>query len=148
VSTSAERGARVTELRVRYPETDRMDVAYHGHYLAWYEIGRTELMREAGCAYRDLEDRQGLFFPVIEVGSRYLQPARYDDALEVHTRLVKVGGARFRFEYELFRRGDRVLLATGFTEHAAVGRDGKPTRLPPELRARLLAHSVASRARS
>jgi len=139
VSGSPEAARIVTVLRVRYPETDRMDVAYHGHYLAWYELGRTELMREAGCAYGELEDREGLFFPVIEVGSRYLRPARYDDTLEVHTRLARIDGARVRFEYELFRRADRVLLATGFTEHAAVRRDGKPTRLPEALRARLRA---------
>jgi len=120
-----------------------MNVAYHGHYLAWYEMGRTELMREAGCAYRDLEDHDGLFFPVIEVGSRYLRPARYDDELEVRTRLTRVTGARVRFEYELLRSADRAVLATGYTEHAAVGRDGKPTRLPAELRDRLLARAVA-----
>ena len=53
------------DVRVRYPETDRMGVAYHGHYLAWFEIGRTELMRDLGCSYADLEDRDGIFFPVI-----------------------------------------------------------------------------------
>ena len=127
-----------------------MNVAYHGHYLAWYEMGRTELMREVGCAYGDLEDREGVFFPVIAVGSRYLHPARYDDALEVHTRLAQVAGVRVRFEYELFRQADHVLLATGFTEHAAVGRDGKPIRLPRPLLARLEARAAshARRARS
>ena len=143
MSGSAEPGRCVTVLRVRYPETDRMNVAYHGHYLAWYELGRTELMREAGCAYGALEEGAGIFFPVIEVGSRYLRPAHYDESLEVHTRLVRVDGARVRFEYDLFRPADRTLLATGFTEHAAVGRDGRPTRLPQALRARLRAHVVA-----
>lgn len=122
-----------------------MGVAYHGHYLAWYEMGRTELMRELGCTYGEMEDREGVFFPVIEVGSRYLAPARYDDLVQVITRLVRVGGARVRFEYELIREADGKKLASGFTEHAAVGRDGRPRRLPKMVRERMKAH-VAGRA--
>lgn len=114
-----------------------MGVAYHGHYLAWYEMGRTELMRELGCAYGELERREGIFFPVVEAGSRYLVPARYDDLLQVRTRLVRIGGARVRFEYELIRSDDDRLLATGFTEHASVGAAGRPVRLPAALRDKL-----------
>jgi len=151
VSEPAERqGSRTsaTPVRVRYAETDRMGVAYHGHYLAWYEMGRTELMRELGCTYRELEDREGIFFPVIEVGSRYLAPARYDDVLQVLTRLVRVGGARVRFEYELIREADGKKLANGFTEHAAVGRDGRPTRLPKMVKDRLCAQATGRATRT
>jgi acyl-CoA thioester hydrolase len=130
---------------VRYAETDQMGVAYHGHYLAWYEMGRTELMRELGCAYGDLERREGIFFPVVEAGSRYLVPARYDDLLQVRTRLVRIGGARVRFEYELIRSDDEQLLATGFTEHASVGAAGRPVRLPAGLREKLQSGLVAER---
>ena len=130
---------------MRYAETDQMGVAYHGHYLAWYEIGRTELMRELGCAYGELEKRDGIFFPVVEVGSRYLVPARYDDVLRVRTRLVRVGGARVRFEYELIRDDDGRLLATGFTEHASVGAHGRPVRLPAPVREMLHSGQVADR---
>jgi acyl-CoA thioester hydrolase len=140
VAESPEREAApvsVTRLRVRYPETDRMGVAYHAHYLVWFELGRTELMRELGCAYGELEDRASIFFPVIDLGVRYLASARYDEELEVRTRLVSSGLARVRFEYELIRlEGDRV-LATGYTEHAAVGSEGKPLRMPADLRQRL-----------
>jgi acyl-CoA thioester hydrolase len=114
-----------------------MGVAYHGHYLAWYEMGRTELMRELGCAYGELERNEGIFFPVVEAGSRYLVPARYDDVLQVRTRLVRIGGARVRFEYELVRSDDDRLLATGFTEHASVGAARRPVRLPVTLREKL-----------
>ena len=131
------RGTYVTHVRVRYAETDQMGVAYHGHYLAWYEMGRTELMRELGCAYGELERREGIFFPVVEVGSRYLVPARYDDVLQIRTRLVRIGGVRARFEYELIRSEDDRLLATGFTEHASVGAAGRPVRLPAAIRERL-----------
>ena len=126
-------------VRVRYPETDRMGVAYHANYLVWFELGRTELMRDLGCPYSEVEEREGIGFPLTEVGARYHAPARYDDRLEVRTRLVAVGGARVRFEYKIVRAADDKLLAAGFTEHASVGRDGRPTRLPPRLRARLTA---------
>ena len=123
-----------TAVRVRYPETDRMGVVYHAHYWVWYELGRTELMRELGLPYAEVEQRHSLFFPVTKLGGRYLAPARYDDRVTVRTRLVSVGGARMRFEYELYEDpGDR-LLATGFTEHAVTGIDGRPRRLPAEIR--------------
>ncbi len=130
----------VARLRVRYPETDRMGVAYHGHYLVWFELGRTELMREAGCPYGELEDRAALFFPVIELGVRYRASARYDEELEVRTWLTLVGPARVRFEYRLVRPSGDEILASGFSEHAAVGPDGRPVRLPRALRDRLRAH--------
>lgn len=114
-----------------------MGVVYHAHYLVWFELGRTELMRGLGCSYGTLEDVDGIFFPVTEAGARYLAPARYDDVLQVGTRLVSVGGARVRFDYRLGRAADGKTLATGFTAHAAVGRDGRPLRLPGELRERL-----------
>jgi len=126
-----------TGLRVRYSETDRMGVVYHAHYLVWFELGRTELMRQLGCDYRALEERRGIYFPVREAGARYLSPARYDDVLEVRTRLDEVGGARVRFDYELIRGDDGKLLARGFSEHAAVDGSGKPQRLPADLAARL-----------
>jgi len=124
-------------VRVRYLETDRMNVAYHGWYFAWFEIGRVELMRDLGVPYRELEDTAGVFFPVVEAGATFRAPARYDDCLTVSTRVAAVGGVRLRFEYEVSRDGDGARLASGFTEHAAVGRDGRPRRLPAELRGRL-----------
>ena len=127
-----------TTTRVRYPETDRMGVAHHSHFLVWFELGRTELMRATGCSYRDLEDGEGIFFPVVEAQARYRAPARYDDVLDISTRMVLATGARVRFEYTISRAGDGAPIATGFTEHASVGRTGKPVRLPASVRARLI----------
>jgi acyl-CoA thioester hydrolase len=114
-----------------------MGVAHHANYFVWFELGRTELMRRRGCAYKDLEDRQGIMFPVINAGARYLAPARYDEELEVRTRLASIERVRVRFEYDLVRRADGKALARGFSEHAVVGRDGLPMRMPRELRERL-----------
>ena len=126
-----------TPFRVRYPEVDRMGVAHHTHYLVWFELGRTELMRAAGLPYGLLEDERGILFPVIEAGARYRLPARYDDELEVHTRIAGLTPIRVRFEYRIVRPADGAALAEGFSVHAAVGRDGRPQRLPSELTERL-----------
>ena len=139
MSEAADRAlpSHVARVRVRYAETDRMGIAWHGRYLEWFETGRTELMRSVGCPYAEVEDRAGIQFPVVEVGSRHLAPARYDDVVQVHTRVTRVRGARVRFDYEVVRERDRETLALGFTEHAAVGRQGRPTRLPDAIQALL-----------
>ena len=123
-------------VRVRYAETDQMGVAWHGQYFAWFEVGRTDLLRHLGCTYRELEE-DGLRLPVIEARARHLLPARYDDLLEIRTRLAKLGGARIVFDYEVHREGNDSPLATGSTAHAAVDREGRPRRLPEDLRRRL-----------
>lgn len=116
-----------------------MGVAHHTHYFVWFELGRTELMRALGCPYGELEDGQGIFFPVVEAGARYVASARYDEEIEIDTRLAGASGARVRFEYDIRRASDGAPLATGFTVHASVGRDGRPTRLDEDLRRRLTA---------
>ncbi len=137
MSERSNDGMNRTPLRVRYPEADRMGVAYHANYFVWFELGRTDLMRRRGCSYKDMEDRDGIILPVINAGARYLAPARYDDELEVRTRLASVERVRLKFEYELVRPADGKSLARGFSEHAVVGRDGRPMRMPRELRERL-----------
>lgn len=119
-----------TRFRVRYGEVDRMGVAYHAHYLVWFEQGRTELLRSLGSTYRALEEA-GTLLMVIETGVRHLKSAHYDDEIEVRTRLDGVKGVRMLFDYEVHRAGD--LLATGFTVLAAADTRGRPRRLPPEL---------------
>ncbi len=123
-------------VRVRYPETDQMGVAHHSHFFVWFEIGRTELMREAGCAYARLEE-SGISMPVVEATCRYRNPARYDDLVSVETRLERATRAGVRFGYRVVRDADGRLLATGMSRHAATDRDGGLTRLPPELLDRL-----------
>jgi acyl-CoA thioester hydrolase len=123
----------VSRVRVRYAETDQMGVAWHGNYFAWFEVGRTDLLRERGMSYRELE-QQDLYLPVIEARAAYTRPARYDDTLLIHTRLASHSGARVAFEYEVRRDADEAPLATGFTAHAAVDARGKPRRLPADLR--------------
>ncbi|HEY3121428.1 MAG TPA: thioesterase family protein [Vicinamibacteria bacterium] len=122
-----------SQVRVRYAETDQMGIAHHAEYFAWFEVGRTDLLRGRGLTYRELE-QDGVRLPVIETHAQFRRPAYYDDLLEIRTRLVAISGARVSFEYEVLRSGSPDVLAVGSTSHAAVGQDGRPRRLPPELR--------------
>ena len=121
------------ETRVRYPEVDRMGLAYHGSYLVWFEMGRTEYLRSRGQTYRELEER-GLFFPLVEAACRYHHPARYDELVTVHTTGEVLSAVRVAFDYKITRQADTRLLATGRTVHAAVGAAGRPVRMPAALR--------------
>lgn len=134
MANGSDAATGAVHVRVRYPETDRMGVAWHGHYLTWFELGRTELMRSFGMAYGALEDEQKLFFPVIAADVRYLASARYDEVLTVRTDVESISRVRMRFAYRLTRDSDGRLLATGHTEHAVVGSSGRPTRIPDSVR--------------
>ncbi len=131
---SAEARSRI---RVRYAETDQMGIAYHGNYFAWFEVGRTDLLRNFGLTYRELE-AEGLRLPVIGAAAQFLRPAHYDDVLDVHTRLASCAGARMAFDYSVLLEGAEAPLARGSTSHAAVDPQGRPRRLPEAIR-RLLA---------
>ena len=124
----------VTTYRVIYGDTDQMGVAYYANYLRWFEIGRTEWLREAGSPYRDIE-QMGLSFPVTHVSCRYHRPARYDDELVIETLLVSLGRASLVFRYRVYRRPGDDLLAEGETKHACVDHNGAITRIPPPLAA-------------
>jgi len=126
-------GGDIVELRVRYPEVDRMGVAHHANHFIWFEIGRTELMRARGVTYRRLEE-EGILLPVIEAACSYHAPARYDDLLRVHTRIESATAVRIAFTYRVESEADGRTLATGATQHAAVDRGGRPRRLPARLR--------------
>lgn len=120
---------RRTRLRVRYADTDRMGVVYHANYLVWFEIGRTEWLRESGWTYREME-LEGVSLPVIEAHAEYRRPARYDDEIEISTRMQLMTPVRVRFDYEVRRPGEESPLATGHTVHAALDVNGRPCRLP------------------
>ena len=128
-----ERAGEMIQIRVRYPEVDRMGVAHHASHFVWFEVGRTELMRARGMTYAGVE-AEGVFLPVIEAACNYHAPARYDDLLRVRTEIAEIGGVRVKFRYRIERESNGVLLATGTTTHAAVDGRGLPRRLPASLR--------------
>ena len=120
-----------SRLRVRYAETDQMGVVYHANHFIWFEIGRVELMRQLGFAYRDLEREHECFIPVVDARCRYKAPARYDDEIIVRTHLKNVRESILHFGYELVRVGDGELLAEGETTHMILDAKMKASTLPP-----------------
>ncbi len=136
-------------LRVRYTECDPMNVAHHSRYVAWLEVARTELMRESGVAYADLE-AAGVFLVVTKVEIQYKAPARYDDLVAVVVRVTGGGRARINHEYEVWLdaedgRGRSRLLATAQTTLGCVGEDGIPRGLPEWLLAASHAETTGRR---
>ena len=128
-----------TTYRVLYGDTDAAGVVYYANYLRYFERGRTEFMREKVMTYREIES-MGLVLPVIESYSRYKAPAAYDDLLIIETSLAEVKNVSCRFNYRIYRDDSdttRTLLAKGYTVHASVNRDGKLTRLPADILAKL-----------
>ena len=134
MQSSADARTRLTRVRVRYAETDRMGVVYYANYLVWFEVGRTEWLRQTGWSYSAMEREGGVQLPVIEAHCEYRQPARYDDEIDIAARATLLTPVRIRFDYTLTRTADETLLAEGHTVHAAVDASGKPCRLPERIR--------------
>jgi acyl-CoA thioester hydrolase len=122
-----------SSVRVRYAETDKMGVVYHSNYLIWFEIGRTDWLRDTGWTYREME-AEGIQLPVIEAHCEYRQGARYDDDVEITTRAKKLSPVRVQFDYQAIRRPDGATLATGHTVHATIDREGRPIRMPERVK--------------
>lgn len=120
----------VADVRVIFADTDAMGIAYYANYLKWFEVGRVELLRKRGMAYRDLTER-GIHLPVVEASVRYVSPARYDDLLRINAEVETLGGASIAFGYRLERQDGKV-LAEGSTLHAFTDGSGKVVRAPVE----------------
>lgn len=130
-------------LRVHYKETDQMGVVHHGNYVNWFEIGRTEMMRDAGIAYSDME-KMGLILPVLDMKIKYRQSAHYDECVAVYTCISHYSAVRLQFDYEVRRismendsernnfdasEQNGALLATGSTLHMWLNNQWKPARI-------------------
>ena len=125
------------DVRIAYADTDRMGVVYYGNYFTLFERGRTELLRDLGLRYRDIEEIDKVFLPVSDASCRYFSPARYDDLIRVVTRIKEMGGAHIDFEYEIFDAETGKRVAEGSTRHPCVNAAWKPVRIPRSLREKL-----------
>lgn len=125
---------RIT-LRVYYEDTDLAGIVYYANYLKFIERGRSEWVRELGIDQVRLKAEQGLVFAVRRVEADYLRPARFDDVLEVETRLVGVTAARIVLDQEVLRDGERLFAAQ--VTLVCLSDAGSAARLPPELRQKL-----------
>jgi acyl-CoA thioester hydrolase len=120
-----------TELIVRYAETDQMGSVHHASYLIYMEAARVEHLKAAGLPYHEME-KAGLFLPVVELAVKYHKPAKFGQKLLMTSRILPLSGIRLKVEYALGESG--ILLMEGYSLHAFVGRDGKPSRPPREIR--------------
>jgi acyl-CoA thioester hydrolase len=116
-------------LRVNYSETDQMGVVYHANYLIWFDRARTELMRETGLTYKQLE-QQGVYLAVSEVQVRFRAAARYDDLVRVRCWVRELVSRRVTFGYAVDRAETGELLATGLTALISLTHDHTLTRIP------------------
>jgi len=129
--------------RVSYGETDAMGVVYYAEYLHFFERSRGELCRVCGLGYRTVEEA-GFMLPVKEVQCRYRVPARYDDNIQIHARIVEWRKASVRFRYEIYDGNRTKLLCEGMTLHAVVNREGRPVAVPAWMREKLSPGASAS----
>ena len=113
----------------RYAETDQGGVIHHSVYPVWFEMGRTELLRANGVAYKDLEEA-GIFFVVTELHIKYHMPARYDENLQLETSCSGVDASKIEHAYRLIRCSDGAILAEGSSILACVNAEGNVRRIP------------------
>jgi acyl-CoA thioester hydrolase len=126
--------ARLT-FRVRYVDCDPMGYMHHSHFLPMLEMGRTELLRNTGISYRDLE-AQNVLFTVTKITINYKRPARYDDELELLTRIVRMTHVRIDHAYEMYNCATRELLCTAESTVACINRQGQVQPIPDFLKSK------------
>lgn len=113
-----------------------MGVVYHTNYLVWCEIGRTDLLRQLGATYAELE-RDGVFLIVSQARVRFKAPAAYDDRIRVRTELTNVRSRAVSFAYQIENVETSAILATAETDLVCVNRERRPRQLPSHIQALL-----------
>lgn len=122
-----------TQVRVRYIETDQGGVVYHANYLVWFEVGRTEFLRELGFPYSEMESA-GFSLTVVETHVNHRFPAHYDEALRVETEFVELRTVRLRVATRIVHEESGRLLADGWVWLAALDASGKVAAFPEQIR--------------
>jgi acyl-CoA thioester hydrolase len=98
-----------TQVRVRYAETDQMNVVYHGNYAQYFEVARAESIRQLGFTYKDME-ASGIVMPIVELHVKFLRPAHYDDLLTIKTQLRELPtDHRIEFHHEVFNEKEKLI---------------------------------------
>lgn len=131
-ATDGQRASFVYTYRVGYADTDRMGFMHHSRYAVLLESARTEMLRTSGVSYLQWEE-QGFLLPVLELHIQYARPCRYDDIVEVRTRLTERSRLRLAFEYEVWNATRSEQAATGTTRHVFMSAEGRPVRATPHI---------------
>jgi acyl-CoA thioester hydrolase len=126
-----------TQVRVRYAETDQMNVVYHGNYAQYFEVGRVEAIRQLGMSYKDLE-ATGIIMPVIEWTAKFMRPAHYDDLLTIRTTLRDwPEGHRIEFHQEVFNQRGKLLTTGSVRLYFLRAKTMEKTDMPSEMAEKL-----------
>mgnify|MGYP001455917059 FL=1 len=120
------------KIRVRYSETDKMGFVYYGNYAQYFEMGRTELLRQANISYKKMEE-DGLILPVYSMNTRYIKPAKYDDQLILKTFLKEKPSARIIFHYEIYNDQKELICQAETTLVFVDTSKNRPVKIPQEL---------------
>lgn len=129
-----------TQIRIHYALTDQMGVVYHGHYAQFYEIGRGESIRVLGYTYKDIE-AMGIIMPVVDIHSRFLRPAKYDDLITVKTTLRELPtNHKIIFHSEIYNEQDELLNTGDVTLYFIEASTMKRCNLPDALREKLVGY--------
>ncbi|RTL48259.1 MAG: YbgC/FadM family acyl-CoA thioesterase [Sphingobacteriales bacterium] len=123
----------VTQVRVRYAETDQMNVVYHGNYVQYFEVGRTESIRQLGFTYKDME-AMGIVMPIVEVHAKYLRPAHYDDLLTIKTILKELPtNHKIEFHQEIYNESNKLITVGRVVLYFIHAKTKEKTTMPPHL---------------
>ena len=109
------------KIRVWYKHTDQMAICHHSNYICYYEAARSELLRELGMSFAEVE-RRGIMMPILEVQSKYRKPAYFDELLTVRIILREKPAARINFFYEIYNeqgRADKHLVRRNWDSSTA-----------------------------
>ena len=117
------------KIRAIYADTDAMGIVYHTNYIRWFEVGRTELFRDMGILYTEVE-AAGFNLPLTQVYCHYLLPTHYDDLIFVDTEIAYLKRASMKFAYFIWDEKREKLLTEGYTVHACTDRAGRIIRIP------------------
>ena len=126
------------QIRVRFAETDQMNVVYYGNYAQYFEVGRVESIRQLGVVYKDIE-ASGVVMPVVEMHVRYLRPATYDDLLTVKTTIRELPeNYRVEFFQDVYNEQGKLLAAGRVVLYFLEAQTKRKTNIPPALKEKLL----------
>ena len=122
----------VHTIRSIYADTDQMGFVHHAKYLEWFEAARTEMMREKGISYKEMEEN-GFLMPVLEAHCTFIKPVLYDDIVNIHTGVLELSRAKIKVGYRIYDETNETLHTTGITHHCYMTPSGKPVRAPADI---------------
>ena len=125
-----------TEVRVRFSETDLAGWVYYGNYFVYSEVGRQHMYRELGYTYIEMKE-EGFLLPIVEAHCEYKYPGKYDDVLEIQTKITEVREKSLKTEYEIYNKEKRILLTQGYCVQVCVDGERKSQPFPEKLKKKL-----------